>query len=243
MKQAFTIAMTTAAAAAWSHYEFSLVDFEQFSIGLLKGTIETAVPDLMTCINDAETLVQDVEVAYGDFKKETFDGVKDGIEEIGTIVKAVATDINDCKTGIAAIETLVHIAEGVSSPWSFAYHVGKDLLLNGVDIYNDIDNAIKEYEASNYEGFGENVGKALASVFVGEATTGYTLSSAEIETILVAIVEGAIDQSVPSIDTCIKDITATANDIETAVADFRKETLSSVEDGIKALGDAVTSVV
>ena len=132
MKQTFTFAMTTAAVAAWSHYDFSVSDLEEFGIGLFKGAIEAELPDVQTCIKDAETLVTDVETAIADFKKETFSGVKAGIEEIGTIVKSVATDINDCKAGITGIEDLIKMAEDISSPWSFAYHVGKDLIVNGV---------------------------------------------------------------------------------------------------------------
>jgi hypothetical protein len=65
------------------------------------------------------------------------------------------------------------------------------------------------------------------------------MSSGDIETILIGLVEGAINQSLPSIDTCITDIAATAADVEDAVADFKKETVSDVKAGIEKLGDAV----
>ena len=54
----------------------------------------------MTCVHDAETVVTDVETAYTDFKKETFEGVKDGIVEIGTIVKDLAVGFKDCSGGV-----------------------------------------------------------------------------------------------------------------------------------------------
>lgn len=96
----------------------------------------------MKCIQDAETLVGDVEKAYSDFSKENFDGVKDGIEDIGHIVKSIADDVQDCMGGVQGIENLVHMAEQFTSPWSFAYHMGKDLLVNGVEIYHEIDDAV-----------------------------------------------------------------------------------------------------
>ena len=209
--KSYALAMIAASASAWSnHYEFSVTDLEQFGIGLVWGAIEQELPNVKSCIQDAETLVTDVETAYADFKKETFDGVKNGIEEIGTIVKSIATDISDCKAGVTGIENLIHMAEGVSSPWSFAYHVGKDLLVNGVDIYHDIDDAITKYDSSDFRGFGEDVGKALASVFVGEKESTYGLSTTEVETIIVGILEGAIEQTLPDAGTCIKDIETTA---------------------------------
>jgi hypothetical protein len=32
-----------------------------------------------------------------------------------------------------------------NSPTSFAYHVGKDLIVNGAEIYRDVNNAIDDY--------------------------------------------------------------------------------------------------
>ena len=149
--------------SAWgTRYEFTLVDLGQFTIGLLEGAAEAEVPDVMTCIHDGETLISEIETTYADFKKETFDGVKAGIEMIGTIVTSITTDVQDCSAGIHGIEALVHIAEGFSSPWSFAYHVGKDLLVNGVEIYHEVDDAIAQYEAGDFKAFGVDIGKALA---------------------------------------------------------------------------------
>ena len=41
-----------------------------------------------------------------------------------------------------------------ASPSAFAYHAGKDLLLNGKDIYNEINTAESDYKAGNWEDFG-----------------------------------------------------------------------------------------
>merc|ERR1712004_104108 len=162
--------MTAAAVNAWgAHYEFSTVDLEKFIIGLLEGAIEAEVPDVMTCIKDAETVVSQVETAYNDFKKEDFDGVKAGIMEIGTIVESISGDIQDCAGGVTGIENLVKMAANFKDPWSYAYHVGKDLLVHGVDIYNEVNDAVTQYGAGQYQSFGEDIGKALAQVFVGEA--------------------------------------------------------------------------
>lgn len=164
----FALAMTLAAANAWgTRYELSHTEIEQFTIGLIDGAIGTEVPDVMTCIGDVETLTSNVETVYADFKKETFTGVKDGIEMIGTIVDSITTDLQTCEASVTGIENLIEMASHFKSPWSFAYHVGKDLLVNGVEIYHDIDGAVTAYEASDYHTFGEDVGGALNAVFIG----------------------------------------------------------------------------
>ena len=65
------------------------------------------------------------------------------------------------------------MAENFASPIAFAYHVGKDLLVNGVTIYHDIDDAIAKYESSDFKGFGEDIGKALSSVLIGSELHGF----------------------------------------------------------------------
>ena len=173
MKTSFTLAMTVAAASAWtSNYQCSLVNLEDFTLGFLKGAIEAELPNVMDCIQDAETLVSDVEKAVADFKKENFDGVKNGIIEVGTIVRSISGDIKTCKEGITGIDNLIKMAESFKSPWSFAYHVAHDLLVNGVEIFHEVDSAISDYDASNFEGFGENIGKAMAQVAGSAAPRG-----------------------------------------------------------------------
>ena len=169
MKTTFAFAMTMAAASAWtSNYQFSLNDLESFTIGFFKGAIEESLPDVMTCVQDGENLVTDIEKAIADFKKENFDGVKNGIKEIGTIVKSISTDIKDCQAGVKGAEDIIKMAENFENPWKFAYHLAKDLLVNGVQIYHQIDDSIKAYDAGQIESFGEHVGEALALVLVGQ---------------------------------------------------------------------------
>jgi hypothetical protein len=55
-----------------------------------------------------------------------------------------------------------------NSPKTFAYHVGKDLLFNGVNIYHEVTDAVTHYRAGKYEDFGEDVGTVLALTLVGK---------------------------------------------------------------------------
>lgn len=60
------------------------------------------------------------------------------------------------------------MAKVISSPRSFAYHVGKDLLINGQDIFNDIATSITDFESQKWEAFGEEVGRAAAKTILGQ---------------------------------------------------------------------------
>jgi len=51
------------------------------------------------------------------------------------------------------------------------YHPDRDLLVNGVMIYSQIDDSIKAYDAGQFESFGEFIGSALAHVAHPDATS------------------------------------------------------------------------
>ena len=167
----FALAMTAAAATAWStNYTLTADDAVQFTEGLVEAAIGKEVPDVITCLTDLNTLSSNVETAFNDFKKETFSGVRDGIEMIGTIAEGISTDLQNCEAVEPEFQQLIDMAKKFKSPWSFAYHVGKDLLVNGVEIYHDIDGAVTAYNSGDYRTFGTDVGDALHAVFVGDAS-------------------------------------------------------------------------
>lgn len=76
--------------------------------------------------------------------------------------------ITDCKGVVADLEKLEKMAAIFESPTSFIYHVGKDLIVNGSQIYHEIDDSVTQYKNQNYEKFGEDVGMALAKLILGE---------------------------------------------------------------------------
>jgi len=50
------------------------------------------------------------------------------------------------------------MAADFSTPMSIIYHVGKDLIFNGVPIYHEIKASIVDWKAGDFRGFGDNVG-------------------------------------------------------------------------------------
>lgn len=61
------------------------------------------------------------------------------------------SDCSHLKADWAKLEKMVEIFD---SPTSFAYHVGKDLVVNGRDIFHEIETAVTDYQAANWQDFG-----------------------------------------------------------------------------------------
>ena len=54
------------------------------------------------------------------------------------------------------------MASEFASPTTFAWHLLKDLVVNGVDIYREITDSVTQWRSGNYLYFGKDVGRALA---------------------------------------------------------------------------------
>ena len=82
--------------------------------------------------------------AIEDIKEKSVDGVKEGIKLIGESLTEVSNAIADCKGAVEDVENILSVLKEFSSPYSFAFHVGKDLLVNGVNIIHEISAAIDD---------------------------------------------------------------------------------------------------
>ena len=54
------------------------------------------------------------------------------------------------------------------SPMSFVYHTGKDIVVNGVNIIDDIVKALEDYDKGDWLNTGKDIGEALALLILGE---------------------------------------------------------------------------
>jgi hypothetical protein len=76
--------------------------------------------------------------------------------------------VGDCKGIVMDLKKLEDMVEIFASPLSFVYHVGKDLLINGVSIFKNIEDAITQYNNQNWEQFGIDIGEATAKTLLGQ---------------------------------------------------------------------------
>ena len=139
-----------AASAIEAEYGFNGHDFEHLVIGLLDGAVSAAIPNVGTCIEDASGLGNEVISAYNDFHSGGLRGFKRGIGQIGHMVGELYSDVKDCGGEGVITEDLLEMASNFDNPWSFVFHVGEDLIVNGVHIFDEIKDAIHQYEVRNW---------------------------------------------------------------------------------------------
>ena len=62
---------------------------------------------------------------------------------------------------------LLKALEALKNPKEFAFHVGKDLMVNHADIFRDVSASIDDYHAQKWENCGKDTGAALSKLLVG----------------------------------------------------------------------------
>jgi len=125
--------------------------------------------NVVNCIKDGETIFTDVKTGIQLLQKgDAADELK-GLETIGAGIFEIKDALKDCKGVVADFEKLGEMAAVFTNPWSFVYHVGHDLVVNGVTIFKEVEDSVTEYKAANYGAFGEDIGEALAKLLIGGA--------------------------------------------------------------------------
>jgi hypothetical protein len=166
-------ALVGAISAKQQPSQVDIVKMEQIVDGLLKGALHAeGFDDIAHCIQDVEEVVADAETAVADFKAGDIQHVIDGVKEVGELIKVVKQGMQDCSHIKADWDRLAKMVAIFNSPTSFAYHVGKDLLVNGVEIYDDVTSAVNAYENQRWGDFGYAMGEAAAKALLGSEELG-----------------------------------------------------------------------
>jgi hypothetical protein len=143
---------------------------EQIVAGFLKGTLNAeGFKDIKTCIKDIQTVVGDAKIIAGDFEKKDIADIIAGLKEVTVLAKDVKQGMQDCshkKVDWNKFDTMI---ESMENPESFAFHIGKDLIVNGQDIKSEIELAVEDYRSEKYVDFGFNLGQAMSKTFVGKS--------------------------------------------------------------------------
>ena len=125
--------------------QYSPAVTEAFAItkGLLKGALKAeGLDNIENCINDTIQIVDNVEIAIDDFKKNSASATLDGLEHLAHAIMGMKDELVQCKGVVADWSKITSMAAIFASPASFAYHTGKDLIVNGVQIYHDVSDSV-----------------------------------------------------------------------------------------------------
>lgn len=179
MTYVFGAAMSAMAVAAYYMTKkgapslgLSQADLQHVAKGIIKGTLhDDDLDNILQCISDPKQIVDDFEFAIANFSKKDMEmtDVMASLTKIGMSVKKLADAAKECDNEITKreLQILQKMIGKFQDPKTFAYEMGTNIVINGVDIYREMSAAYTNYLAKEYESFGRDIGVSLALIFIG----------------------------------------------------------------------------
>lgn len=177
MKYGVFASLLLAGAAAKQGNTADAQKYVQMVEGFLMGALDAeGFTDIEHCIQDGEGILNDAEDAITKFQKKDLSDIIAGVKDVADIIKLIQAAMKDCSGIKADWEKLAKIAATFKSPVSFAWHVGGDIIHNGVKITKEIETAVSDYKTEQWYDFGKQCGEAAAQVFLGSPKEYMTLA-------------------------------------------------------------------
>ncbi|CAG9315598.1 unnamed protein product [Blepharisma stoltei] len=121
--------------------------------------------EIKSCFADIETVEKDIKAFFTEIKTETLEGMVEGFKTLGNTLDHINSAIAECKSKATDVIAIVSKAsKQFISPYTFAYHVGRAILVNEKQIYNEITTAMRAWNNAEYFNCGYNIGKAVVIV-------------------------------------------------------------------------------
>lgn len=174
-----------ASTATKKHHEIKKMDKKDvvmFIEGVIEGVIEEEkFTDLQDCIQNTVDLEDQVVRGINDLETETFEGVRQGLEELGKAIKLIPTLVSTCKESEIDLTKLIKAAEIFEHPRDLMYKATKNLVINGVEIYTQLSGAISSYKKNQFYAFGYHLGLGIDElVLKGALRVGEVKSESDI---------------------------------------------------------------
>ena len=128
--------------------------------GVVYGIVED-IPEIGDCITGAASSAEDFYKGIEKIKAGGASNIEAGLKLLGEGVKDIPGILKHCKGIPEEIETIEKLIKTFSNPWTFIFHVGKDILVNGRNIFHEVEDAVTSYENHDWFKFGEDIGNIL----------------------------------------------------------------------------------
>merc|ERR1719171_2412401 len=230
--------------------------------GVLEGFGLTKDLDAMKdCLASTKDEAQAVQSAFELFEKEDAKDVLNGLAKLGSALEKLPKSVSICDDASKDVKDeapkLHQALDALKHPKQYAYHVGKDLVVNHADIFQEISAAVDSFEHQLWEDIGKNVGAALAKLVVGEtfvmqllvgeppanSSNSSNRSGNPNRTQLVVILEGVLEgfgltKDVERMRGCLNETETEVHLVHRAVDLLMKKDAKNVIDGLAKLGSA-----
>lgn len=134
-------------------------DLQKITHGFMKGTLHTdSLDNIMTCLADPRGIVTSFESAIQTLGKEDLQlsDLMVVITNLGASYQNLSTAAQACDNDVTRREFQIisKMTENFKNPKELTMNLGNNIMLNGVNIFQELNAAYTNYLGKEYEAFG-----------------------------------------------------------------------------------------
>jgi len=120
------------------------------------------------CIDGTHVVVDELVAAYAKMQEKSPVAMAEAMKMVAdALMKKWPSAAAACAATKEQVEKILASLEAFSNPKAFAYHVGQDLVVNGVDIFKQMNSSVGHIKAKEWHDGGFALGTALSELIVG----------------------------------------------------------------------------
>mmetsp|Transcript_47989 Transcript_47989/g.55502 ORF Transcript_47989/g.55502 Transcript_47989/m.55502 type:complete len:182 (+) Transcript_47989:1-546(+) len=140
--------------------------YYNFTKGFLEGiAVLEDWKNFRDCLHVDEDALEDLNTGIQYFLEKD---VIMGLASVGKSLHALPSAMENCQAGAKDVETLRKSFADINSTKAFVWRVFKNLMVAGMDVYNDVISINDNYEKGNFFMVGFNAGRTFTRIFLLE---------------------------------------------------------------------------
>jgi len=202
---------------------------------------------ITSCISNYEGITTGFSDAFATFQPNNSDTITPAAIKLGKALQKLPQAVSSCNNSIQISQNLVKTISSFASLKDYIRIVGNNIATYHVDVVKESYQAMMQYSQGRLKEFGNQVGQALAQVFLN-GTSKTPLEPSDNSTspyllITQGVLEG-IDAGLSwnQIKPCIQETGDSYDNLNTAFQYFQAGDPTSIIQGLAALGKALESI-
>jgi len=242
------ITTTTTAAPAHNSSTINHTDYVQIVAGVAFGffleedNIQIADP----CIDGMTGVEKEFADIMGLLSQKSASSALRALELVSQAFHGMGSAVEQCGATADQVSKVYAALRAFRNPLTFFYRAGKNLMLNGKEIYNELEAAADNYFSRQYRPFGYEIGLAMHKVVLGfdrlhreVAHDPIELAPQDAVDVVLGLAQGFSFGEVDIEPECVNDAQELWFDIERAFSYFsqldEKDAIRGLQDLSKAM--------
>mmetsp|Transcript_7871 Transcript_7871/g.15215 ORF Transcript_7871/g.15215 Transcript_7871/m.15215 type:complete len:800 (+) Transcript_7871:10134-12533(+) len=219
----------------------------QFFKGIFDGLVDSLnLTSIEACTSNTEQIIADIEEAVAEYKNNTASSITRAALLVLDAANLLKETLENCKESTTEdFEKLEAAVKLITDPEAFSKAVINAVLYDGLNVYDQIEAAIEDFNAGDFYSAGYNFGSTYGQIV--NSTVSVTMIQADVVVDVAKVLEGlligmSMDFGLQDIIDCTNDFEQIADDLVKAVKDFEGKSSADVAKGLEQLAFALKTI-